>query len=305
MSEGGDAIAVWSQTDGSVSSIWVSRYSVVTNTWSTAVTLENDDTGDAKFPHIAIDDNGNALVVWQQVVISNAGQPDRTVNQNIYGSYFDASSNLWLPPQLLEDADFTAEIPRVAFDGLGNAIAVWRHFDSDSGSFSIYSNRFSNLTKTWGMRMKLDSEDGAANDPQIAADANGNAVTVWHQSDGTRDNIWSNRFDASTNSWGIPILLETDDAGWARSPVIAMDSNGNAMVLWMQIDGESSDIFGWSRRYDAASGNWLPQQLIDSIEPVSVGSHDVAFDASGNIILIWTRGNTTPYHLWGKRYVAE
>jgi hypothetical protein len=36
---------------------------------------------------------------------------------------------------------------------------------------------------------------GDAYEPQIAFDSSGNAIAVWYQWDGTRDNIWANRFD--------------------------------------------------------------------------------------------------------------
>ncbi len=41
----------------------------------------------------------------------------------------------------------------------------------------------------------LESGAGSAVDPQVAVDPNGNATVVWHQHNGTRDDIWSNRFE--------------------------------------------------------------------------------------------------------------
>lgn len=42
----------------------------------------------------------------------------------------------------------------------------------------------------------IETDDtGDAQFPQIAMDSSGNALAVWHQSDGTRFNIWANRFD--------------------------------------------------------------------------------------------------------------
>jgi len=41
----------------------------------------------------------------------------------------------------------------------------------------------------------IETDDaGNANAPQIAFDASSNALAVWQQSDGTRFNIWANRF---------------------------------------------------------------------------------------------------------------
>jgi len=50
-------------------------------------------------------------------------------------------------------------------------------------------------TKAWGTAQKIETDAGDAGSPQIAVDAGGNAIAVWHQSDGARDNIWANRFE--------------------------------------------------------------------------------------------------------------
>jgi hypothetical protein len=41
----------------------------------------------------------------------------------------------------------------------------------------------------------IETDDaGSANSPQVAVDASGNAVAIWRQSDGARNNIWANHF---------------------------------------------------------------------------------------------------------------
>jgi hypothetical protein len=82
--------------------------------------------------------------------------------------------------------------------------------------------------------------------PQIAVDSVGNAIAVWNQSDGTRNNIWANRFNGT--SWGTAELLETDNADGAFSPQIAFDSSGNAIAVWNQSDGNRVNIY--ANRFD-------------------------------------------------------
>jgi len=50
--------------------------------------------------------------------------------------------------------------------------------------------------KAWGTAQLIETDDaGEALRPQIAVDGSGNAIAVWQQFDGTRNNIWANRFD--------------------------------------------------------------------------------------------------------------
>ena len=64
MDSSGNAIAVWKQSDGTFDSIYANRY-VVGQGWGTATLIETQ-TGNADFPKVAADGNGNAIAVWQQ-----------------------------------------------------------------------------------------------------------------------------------------------------------------------------------------------------------------------------------------------
>ena len=52
------------------------------------------------------------------------------------------------------------------------------------------------VPKAWGTAALIESDNaGNALTPQITFGASGNALAVWYQSDGTRYNIWANRFE--------------------------------------------------------------------------------------------------------------
>ena len=49
--------------------------------------------------------------------------------------------------------------------------------------------------QAWGTAALIETDNaGDASRAQIAFDANGNALAVWQQYDGTRNNIWANRY---------------------------------------------------------------------------------------------------------------
>src|SRR3972149_4464477 len=102
----------------------------------------------------------------------------------------------------------------------------------------------------WGTPVYVETDDaGNAAYPQVDADTAGNAVAVWHQSDGTRTNIWSNRYAVGT-SWGAETLVEIDVAS-ARNPQVALDADGNAMAVWSS--GPVGSI--WANRYAVADSD--------------------------------------------------
>jgi hypothetical protein len=50
------------------------------------------------------------------------------------------------------------------------------------------------IPKAWGEAGLIETSNSDAFRPQIAMDANGNALAVWGHFDGTRTNVWANSF---------------------------------------------------------------------------------------------------------------
>ena len=227
----GNALAVWVQHDGTHTNIWANRFNG--SSWGTAELIETDNAGYALYPQIAFDSSGNALAVWYQ---------DDGTHTNIWANRFNGSS--WGTAQLIEtDNARHADSPQIAFDSSGNALAVWRQYDGSRDN--IWANRFNG--SSWGTAELIEIENaGTANSPQIAFDSSGNALAVWYQSDGTRHNIWANRFNGS--SWDTAELIESNNAGYAYRPQIAFDSSGNALAVWYQHDGTRENI--WANRFE-------------------------------------------------------
>jgi uncharacterized membrane-anchored protein len=233
MDSNGNAIAVWSQSDGTRYNIWSNRYVVGTG-WGTRTLIETD-TGSASSPQVAIDSSDNAIAVWYQ--------SDGTRN-NIWSNRYVVGTG-WGTATLIEtDNTGSANSPQVAIDSSGNAIAVW--YQSDGTRCNIWSNRYV-VGTGWGTPTLIETATGEADvSVQVAIDLSGNAIAVWEQFDGTRYNIWSNRYVVGTG-WGTAQLIETDNISDAYQPWVAINSSGNAIVVWCQSDGTRYNI--WANRF--------------------------------------------------------
>ena len=290
MDASGNALAVWSQVDGANRNVLANRYTASTGLWGTPTLIETNSAGDASEPQIAFDASGNALAVWQQ--------PDGT-HFNIWANRYTASTGLWGTAALIEANTGDAQLPQVAIDASGNALAVWRLFDGTVNN--IWANRYTASTGLWGTATLIETSSGNANLPRIAVDASGNALAVWYQFDGMRDNIWANRYTASTGLWGTATLIETNNAGVANNPQIAIDSSGNALAVWDQFDGTRNNI--WANRYSATTG-WGTATLIETDNAGDALDPQIAFDTSGNALAVWQQSDGTRDNIWANRYTA-
>jgi hypothetical protein len=269
--------------------------------WGTAALIETDDSGSAFDPQIAFDANGNALAVWVQ-----DGDPTAAVRYDIWSNRYTAGSG-WGTPVLIEsDNSGGATDPQIAFDANGNALAVWDHIIG--GIRSIVANRYT-AGSGWGAAVFIETDNtGDAFEPQIAIDANGNALAVWYQDGdataGFRTDIWSNRYTAGVG-WGTAVLIETDNTGSALYPRIALDAGGNALAVWEQ-DGDPTaavryDI--WSNRYTAGPG-WGTPVLIETNNSDNASAPQIALDANGNALAVWYQFDGAADGIWSNRYTA-
>ena len=266
----GNAVAVWNQHDGTRRNIWANRF-VPGLGWGTAEPIETDDAGSAVFPQVAVDSQGNATAVWRQTDgtrfniwanrfvpgvgwgtaelietdAGHAGFPQVAVDsQGNATAVWDQSASIWAnrfvpglgwgTAELIETGTGGVSNAQVAVEPKGNATAVWRQ------SASIWANRFVPGVG-WGTAELVETDAGVAFDPQVAVDSQGNAVAVWNQHDGTRSNIWANRFVPGVG-WGTAEMIETD-AGDAFNAQVAVEPKGNATAVWRQ----SANI--WANRF--------------------------------------------------------
>ena len=300
----GVGVAVWLQSDGTASQIRSNRFTA--GAWGTVAVLEAVTPGASRSPQIALDASGNALVVWSRYDGTSAFD-------NIWANRYTAGSG-WGTAGLIEsDNTGAATVPQVAFDASGNALAVWQQ--SDGSRRNIWSNRFKAGTG-WGTAELIEWNNGAdADNPQIAVAGNGDAVAVWQQNgnSGPPTRIWSNRYTVGSGWGGFPALIQTDISGGgtatALAPQIAMDASGNALAVWVQPDGASDntpDI--WVSRYTVGSG-WGTTANHGQVRiniPGATGSPagwpQIAIDANGNALVVWYQSDGVNDSIWANRY---
>ena len=265
-----------------------------TSGWGTAVLLETDDSGDAWPPQVAVDDSGNATVVWCQ--------RDDT-RFNVWSNRYIIGMG-WNSPTLIETNNSGgAADPQVAVDGSGNAIAVWSQ--SDDVSNNIWSNRYV-VGLGWGTATLIETNDsGPASNPQVAVDDSGNAIAVWQQSDNihytNHYSIWSNRYIVGTG-WGTATTIGTSEWGDCVDAQVAVDDSGNATAVWEQsyLDGP---IHIWSIRYVVGEG-WGTAAPIETDTLGFSFRPQVATDHLGNAIAVWDRYDGFGKNVWSNRYVV-
>ena len=292
MDGAGNAIVVFWQHQGGRTDIVAVRY-VNGAQWGTPAAIETDSTGDASAPQIAMDAAGNAVVVWAW-----AGASGPPFSFNIWANRYTAGSG-WgsAGPIDSPNASTANPNPHVALDGVGNAIAVWHRPD---GSWdSIWSSRYV-AGSGWGAPGLIETDNtNSAREARVAFDANGNAMAVWIQSDGVRNNVLANHYTAGVG-WGSAVLIETDNAGPAMEARIAFDPSGNATAVWSHRDIAGFTFNILANRWTAATG-WGTAAPIDNA-PGPARMPELGVDGLGNVITVWSQSDGTRTNIWANAF---
>ena len=287
----GNAIVVFWQQGGGRVSVVANRY-VNGAGWGTATAIDTNSTGSAGAPQIATDGAGNAMVVW------GWASADPPYGFSVWANRYQAGTG-WGSAGPIDglNASNPNPNPHVAFDGAGNAIAVWHRPD---GSWnSIWSSRYV-AGSGWGAPALIETDNtNSARDARVAFDAGGNAMAVWIQSDGVRDNVMANRYTVG-QGWGSAVLVETNDSGPALEPRVAFDGNGNATAVWSHRNtaGFTNDIL--ANRWSPATG-WGAPVPIDSA-PDPARAPQLGIDDDGNVIVVWSQSDGTRTNIWANGF---
>ena len=257
--------------------------------WGVPSLLETN-SGDARYPRVAVDAAGNAIAVWQQPGLDILGF------RSIWASRFTPATG-WGPPEVLEIDDGTADSPQVAMDASGNAIAIWQQ--SDGTRTNLWANHYT-LGVGWGGATLVEVDDsGDARLPSglsgptqsIGIDSGGNAMVFWllvapEPPTVGNDLIYSGMASRYTpgGGWGAPVQLSAN----ALDLQIGVAAAGNAIAVWRGRPSFGGATAVVANRFTPGSG-W--DEFAFNISRNHSGAQwgpRMAMDAAGNTLVAWS-----------------
>jgi hypothetical protein len=232
----GGAIVAWSDGRGGIYAQRV--YSNGSVAWATDGISVCTTVGG--YPQIVSDRAGGAIVVWQD---SRAGW----INEDIYAQrvHSDGSTGWATDGVALCTAPGIQELPKIASDGSGGAIAVWTDSRNDSGDFpndDIYSQRvYSDGTMAWATDgITLCSLSREQRHPEIVSDGMGGAIVVWDDMRSLKTDIYVQQmYSDGTFAWPQDGYLICGANYFQDDPSITEDGTGGVIVAWEDYRTES------------------------------------------------------------------
>jgi hypothetical protein len=293
----GNVFVVWTDERNGASDddIYIQKFGPSGNPqWGSTDVKVNGDSGTAvqEYPSVAVDSNDNVIVVWQD-------ERDGASNNSIYAQKFDTNGNkLWDSSDVRVNQYTTSSnqyAPQIAIDSDGNSIVVW--YES-RGSNDIYAQKLDpNGIAQWGSSdVRINQYTTLAQQrPAVALDSQGYAIIAWEDTrHGAVGNysIYAQKVDTDGDAvWGSSDVRVNQYVSPSNKmfPRIAVDSDGNSVIVWEDDrEGISSERIYAQRldRYGVAQWS-SPDALVNQDTTFDATDADVAVDSNNQFYVVW------------------
>lgn len=282
--------------------------------WNGAMTFEANGTGVAPYHYegdAASDGKGNIVMAWGSEDIPGYG-----TDIDLAYKYSNDDGATWSTMVPLNSAAATDgssdedENPSIATNGKGRWIIVWGRPSDDGGTkddvfYSVSDDNGANWTAQTELAPKVESALDYS--PRIAYGGGNNWLVVWQSTDdlsgtiGTDQDLLYSYSSDNGQTWSSRAALDSratsDGTARDRWPSLAMDANGNAIVVWESDNdlggtiGTDTDIF--VARSSDAGQTWTTSTPVhnNAATDAGVSSSDkypeVALDNAGNAVVVW------------------
>lgn len=125
--------------------------------------------------------------------------------------------------------------------------------------------------------------------PNVARNWDGDYVIAWasNSQDGSNLGVYGQRYNAAGQPQGVEFIANTYTTGGQSRPAVAIDNDGEYVIVWdsNNQDGSSYGIYG--QRFDAAG---QAQGKEFSVNTTTTGSQDspiIAMDIDGDFVVGW------------------
>ena len=260
-------------------------------------------TSSQKTPAVAVAADGSFVVVWESF-----GQDGS--QYGIFGRLYDASGTP------MGATDFRVNTYTAGYQTSARVatsadqfVVVWTGKDQDGSYDGVFGRMFNSVTGAASDEFRVNTTTQSnQRHPAVASDAAGNFVVVWASF--TQDHyfgggIYAQRYSASGLPQGREFLVNTFTTNSQTRPSVAMDPDGNFVVVWQSSgqDGASYGIFG--QRYDSEGIRAGEEFRVNFTTAGRQTFPSVATDADGGFVVAWDEYNYgMPNRVFARRYDA-
>ncbi|MDZ4686874.1 MAG: cadherin domain-containing protein, partial [Planctomycetaceae bacterium] len=239
---------------------------------------------------------------------------DGDVN-GVPGGDFTRNFQVRVPQPIGGEVRVNAQTPNaqrdstVAMDAAGNYLVAWQSFGQDGSDFGIYAQRYNAAGVALGSEFLVNTHTLFIQTYAAAAmEADGDFIVVWQSvsQDGSGYGIYAQRFNAAGTPQGGEFPVNSHTANHQQLAAVAMDADGDFVVVWESLGQDGSDYGIYAQRYSNAGVAQGSEFRVNSLTTNSQTFASVAMDADGDFVVAWGSDGQdgSDYGIYAQRYNA-
>jgi hypothetical protein len=235
-----------------------------------------------KFPDVAANSNGDFIISWSNFNLDGS-------SAGIYARKFNQQALANNPFLVTKNTGDNCE-SSVSINEQGKFIVSWYNLSDNN----VYARLFESNGNSAGKDFNVNnSPDGQLGFPRVAMDKTGNFVVTWQKTsdDGSVFGVFARKYDEMGNAetQEFRVNSNTNNPYFQYDPAIAMNTNGNFVITWQNLNKNLKGEGGIFAQKFNNSGNKLGNEfLVKTYSGVEETRPSAAIDSSNNFVITWT-----------------
>lgn len=238
----GAFVVVWQDSAGADEDVYARRYDASGGVIDASpFMVSSASAGRQLLPAVAADASGGFVVAWQGV---NAEETEMTIHARRY-----SSAGTPLTGELAAGVinGFSSNPVDVDVDADGDFVVAWADPINDRQDIFVRRYAPSGSPKAAAIKVNQFGSDtgfSLVQSPSVGMDADGDFSVVWQdnlQAGNSNSGVYARRYSAAGIARSPEIRINDTPTFNNTDPVIAMDTDGDFLVSWLQFDQQALD----------------------------------------------------------------
>ncbi len=244
------------------------------------ITVNVEGAGQQVRPDVAMADNGEFVVVWED-------DYDNNFFGEILARGFHANgAQRFAPITVNEEGAGHQSQPAIGMDQDGGFVVAWTDDQDANGFHDIAARRFRHTGAARGSQFRVNADGGSdEHSPSVSAAADGSFAVAWQTDldDDQHPEVYVRPFDAGGTALTGDLSADPTRVGSQVQPAVAIATDGSGFaVAWI---GRGDEVYVRGYRRD---GTARFDPVLASNEPLHFHARpSVGIDSDGGIVVAW------------------
>jgi Calcineurin-like phosphoesterase len=241
-------------------------------------------SGEQRHPDVAMDDQGNFVVVWED-------DQDGNGSYQILARGFLANGTQRFADMTVNSVSAGQQFqPAIGMDAVGNFVVAWEDDQDGNNSYQILARAF---TATGAQRIADFTVNSVAAgqqlNPAIALDASGDFVVAWEddQDDNNYFQIAARGFHANGGNRINQFQVNTTATGQHGKPSLGMNADGDFTVVWEDDQDDNGYYQIYGRGFTFSGTQRFGVFAVNTVSDGQQYAPSIAMDQTGDFVVGW------------------